>query len=681
MKMKRIVRFWVLLAGITLTFAGATTVAAQDYDPPSRVARMNFAQGSVSFQPGGEGDWVTAVPNRPLTTGDNLWTDQDSRAELHIGSTAIRLNSESSLTFLDLDDRTTQLRLSQGSIILRVRHLDDEDLFEVDTPNLAFTLQRTGEYRIDVDGDHDQTSVTVWNGRGEVTGGGYSYTVVAGQEARFSGTDQLRYNIDQIPSRDDFGNWGSDRDRREDRVEAANYVSPEITGYEDLDDYGRWTYVGDYGTVWVPSGVAADWAPYRYGHWAFIEPWGWTWVEDEPWGFAPFHYGRWAYAGSRWCWVPGPVAVRPVYAPALVAFVGGGPGLFAVSGGGVGWFPLAPGEVYVPPYRVSRVYVNNINVTNTRVNVTQITNVYNIYNRNTNVRNITYVNQRVNNSVTVVSHETFINARPVARNVVRVDARQMVEAPVVQQVPVQPVRASVLGSGAPARVRPPAAVINRQVVATHTPAPIKAPFEQRQTAMNVRTEQRAPQPQPLPSRGNEGARPQEPAMPPSHGTARPAEPPARARTENPVTREEQPKPPAEGARPQEPLQAGRPEVPRSPARAETPASMPRGAEPGRSEERPVPQPQPRASDRPAQEWSHPQARPAPPEREKTPEQRQDDENKFRNWQQQRGQAPRPPQTNRPEEARPPQPNRQPEPQRPPRPENRPQENPKPQDRN
>ena len=127
--------------------------------------------GVRSFQPGGEGDWVTAVPNRPLTTGDNLWTDQDSRAEMHVGSTAIRLAPETSVTFLDLDDRTTQLRLSQARIILRVRHLDDGDLFEVDTPNLAFDLQHPGEYRIDVDSNGDMTTVSVFSGRGEVTGG------------------------------------------------------------------------------------------------------------------------------------------------------------------------------------------------------------------------------------------------------------------------------------------------------------------------------------------------------------------------------------------------------------------------------------------------------------------------------------------------------------------------------
>ena len=168
----------------------------------------------------------------------------------------------------------------------------------------------------------------------------------------------------------------------------------------------------DYGPVWVPTGVAVGWAPYRFGHWVWIAPWGWTWVEDEPWGFAPFHYGRWVSVGGVWGWVPGPVAVRPVYAPALVAWVGGTPGFsFSVSigaGGGIGWFPLGPREVFVPGYRVSDAYVTRVNVTNTVVERTTVINVY-----HNNVTNITYVNQRVNGGVTVVSHDTFVNARPV----------------------------------------------------------------------------------------------------------------------------------------------------------------------------------------------------------------------------------------------------------------------------
>jgi len=507
----------------------APNQAAPAQDPPSRAARLSYSTGSVSFQPGGEGDWVEAVHNRPLTTGDNLWADKDSRAELQVGSTSFRIDSETSITLLELDDTTTQVRLSQGSLIFRLRHLDDNDHFEIDTPNSAFVVQRTGEYRVDVNSTGDETNVTVWKGRGEVTGGGASYVVIAGQRARFNGTDQLDHEIDQVPGNDDFDEFAFNRDDVEDRAESSNYISTEMTGYEDLDAYGQWHYAADYGPVWTPVGVAVGWAPYRFGHWVWIAPWGWTWVEDEPWGFAPFHYGRWAFVAGAWCWAPGPIAVRPVYAPAFVAFVGGGPG-----GPGVAWFPLAPREVFVPWYRTSPTYVNNVNITNTRVTVTQVTNVYNttiINNRNTTtVNRVTYVNQRLPNAVTAVSRQTFANARPVNSNLVKVDAHEIAEAPVVHDVAVQPVKQSVLGAGRPAAVRPPAAVENRQVVATRTPTPPRPSIEQHQTA-NVRTETPGkPQPAGLPE---SASHPQPPAA-----AARPegARPTTAASAAHPVAR-------------------------------------------------------------------------------------------------------------------------------------------------
>src|SRR5277367_6033756 len=490
-------------------------------DPPGRVARLSYSVGSVSFQPGGEGDWVQAVANRPLTTGDNLWADKDSRAELQTGSTSIRMDSETSVTFLDIDDHTTQLKLSQGSLIVRVRHLDDGDTFEIDTPNLAFQIQRTGEYRIDVNADGNETDARVWSGRGEATGGGNSYVVVANQLARFTGTDQLNREIEQIPDRDDFDNFAFQRDEREDHSESSSYISPEMTGASDLDEYGHWRYVADYGPVWTPSAVATGWAPYRYGHWVWVAPWGWTWVEDEPWGFAPFHYGRWAFVESSWCWVPGPVYVRPVYAPALVAFVGGGGFSVGVGiGAGVAWFPLAPREVFVPWYRTSPGYVNNVNVTNTRVNVTQVTNVYNttiINNNTTNVNRITYANQHVNNAVTAVSHETFVNARPVQANLAKVNPREMENAPVVRNIAAQPVRQSVMGAGRPETARPSATIVNRQVVATREPPPPRAPMGPGHLAEpNVRTEApsqpAAARPGQAPARPSDVARPQPPTM-------------------------------------------------------------------------------------------------------------------------------------------------------------------------
>lgn len=575
--------------------------AADEDDPPSRVARLNFSQGTVSFQPAGEADWLTAVPNRPLVTGDTLWADDDGRAELHLGSTAIRLGRDTEITLLELSDHVTQIRLAQGSLILRIRHLDDDDSFEVDTPNLAFAPLRNGEYRIDVDPQGRESITTVWQGRGEVTGGGQDYDVLAGQQVRFRGTDALAFDIEQIARRDDFANWCYQRDLREDRADSANYVSREMTGYEDLDDYGQWRYVANYGPVWVPAAVPVGWAPYRFGHWVWIQPWGWTWVEDEPWGFAPFHYGRWAWADSYWCWVPGPVVVRPVYAPALVVFAGGG-GFHFAAGPAVGWFPLAPGEVYIPAYRTSRVYVNNINTTNTVVNVTRITNVYNSYNttNQVTVNRVTYVNQHVTNAVTVVSHDTFVNARPVARNTVQVSQREIEAAPPSHIAEVAPTKTSVWGAGRQAQKLPPATVLNRPVVARRTtPPPPPPPFSEKQVHEN-------------PSWG--GPRPVPPAAHPQQGT------PSR------IEETEHPRPAVFNPRPERGTT--------TPA-AETNAPA-----------HPVSPPPP----------PHPLVRPAPPIQEKSQQQWKEEETKHSVWQQQRenpapaaARPPAPPATERPTE--------------------------------
>jgi hypothetical protein len=566
---------------------------------------MNLAQGSVSFQPGGEGDWVDAVPNRPLTTGDNLWADKDSRAELHVGSTSIRLGSETSLTFLELDDHVLQLRLAQGSVLMRVHHLDDDDTVEIDTPNLAFTVQRTGEYRVDVHPDGQTTVVDVYQGRGEAVGGGNNYTIIANQQASFSGDQdqQLNYDIDTLPSPDDFTRWGFDRDHREDQSQSANYVSPEMTGYEDLDDNGNWSYAGNYGPVWYPTNVAVGWAPYRFGHWVWVAPWGWTWVDDAPWGFAPFHYGRWVQIGPRWAWIPGPVAVHPVYAPALVAFVGGGGGFhFSAFGGGVGvaWFPLGPGEVFVPAYHVSRTYVNQVNVTNTVVNVTKVTNVYNTYTttniNNTTANRITYVNQT---SVTAVSRDTFVNARPVARNVVAVKPSEIAQAPISHMSGVEPVHGSVMGAGKPTTVAPPRAVVNRQVVAQHAPAQPPVPFAQRQDKLVVR-----------------------PVAPVTQPVNRPVTQPVN-RPEVPINRAA-PTPVERPAQSSSQPEAGRPQPAHAPVVYTNDEARPQPAA------QPTPQPSPQPS--PQQGWSHPQARPAPPVQPKSESQARDEETKYKNWQ-------------------------------------------------
>jgi hypothetical protein len=497
--MKNRVYSWLILFSALFTFAtlAPNRALADDEDPPSRVARLSFAQGEVSFNPAGTDDWVSAVLNRPLTTGDKLWADQGARAELHVGSAAIRIGNQTGFSFLNLDDRTMQLSLTEGTLSLRVRRLGDDESVEVDTPNLAFSILRPGRYRINVNEAGDTTIINVREGEGEATGGGSAYTVHPGQQGYFTGADSLDADVQALPDEDDFDSWSDERDLHEDHAVARRYVSEDVIGYEDLDDNGGWRPVPEYGTVWFPHVSVIGWAPYRFGHWVWVGPWGWTWVDDAPWGFAPFHYGRWVFVGGAWGWVPSPPAVvgvayvRPVYAPALVAWVGGphfaagiGFGGGFAAGVNVGWFPLGPREVFVPSYAVSRTYITNVNITNTTVNRTVVDNYYNTTVINKNVNNVRYVNQAVPNAVTATSPQAFTSAQPVSRNMVALNQREIAAAPVVDRAPtVVPPKQAVLGAGATARVLPPARVQSRAVVAKATPPPAPAPFAAQQAAL------------------------------------------------------------------------------------------------------------------------------------------------------------------------------------------------------
>src|SRR5438128_1990852 len=451
-----------------------------EVDPPSRVGRLSFLGGSVSFRPGDADDWAAATINYPLHGGDHLWTDVDARAEITLGSTALRLAPQTAVGVLALDDHTAQVRLSQGSLSVRLRSLDDSDSFEIDTPNGAVSLLRPGSYRVDVDSTGDTATVTVRRGEAEVTAAGSAFTVKHDQAAVVSGTDSPSYDIHDALPPNDWEDWCASRDRRWDDARSARYVSRETIGYEDLDENGDWRDTPDYGSVWVPRAAMVGWAPYRYGRWAWVEPWGWTWIDDAPWGFAPFHYGRWVYVGNGWAWVPGRVVARPVYAPALVVFVGGRNWSVAIGaggGGGVAWFPLAPEEPYYPAYHVSNTYVRNVNVTN--VNVTNI-NVTNV-----NVTNINYRNRRAPDAVTVVSHDAFVQSRPVNRSVIVVARDRLDQARVVGfAARVTPTQQSVLAqpTGVEAR-RPPEGVATREVIVRRQPAAAPVPFAAREQAL------------------------------------------------------------------------------------------------------------------------------------------------------------------------------------------------------
>ena len=446
---------------------GASAPMAQDdsQNPPSRVARISYLDGSVSMQPGGTGDWGSAALNRPVTIGDKIWTDQNSRMELQAGAANIHLGGMTALSFLNLDENITQMRLAEGQLNFRVRELRQGDVYEVDTPNVAFTVREAGAFRINVSENGDSTSITVIRGQGEVAAAGQSYPVNAGQTANATGTDSsVQVQLGAAPPPDALDQWAQQRDLKEDDSVSAKYVNRDTVGYSDLDDYGTWKEEPTYGSVWVPNNVSPGWSPYSDGYWNYVGPWGWTWVDYAPWGFAPYHYGRWNYFGSYWGWCPGPIYARPFYAPAFVGFVGGfGFGFGFGFGGGIGWFPLGWGEPFHPWYHCGPGYWHNVNVRNT-----YIRNVNVINNRNFN----NYAYARNVHAVTATTRNGFVNGQSVHNNRLAVNEASLRNARVTNGAGVSPNRASYLGaSHVNGRVATPAANIqNRSVVARTTPA-------------------------------------------------------------------------------------------------------------------------------------------------------------------------------------------------------------------
>lgn len=460
-----------------------TGQAALAGDPPGRVARLNYFTGNVTLEPAGATEWSYAQLNRPLTTGDQLWADSGARGELHAGSTALRVDQQTALSIVDLDDATLQLKVTQGGLSTRVRALPTGQTVEIDTPNVAMQVNSPGEFRVDVAPDGSSTTVTLREGTATLYGDGGSYQMVAGQQARFVGVNLQQQSAGPAPAPDAFDQWVATRDRAEDGSVSARYVSREIPGYQDLDANGTWRTDPTYGEIWTPTvAVSQHWAPYHEGHWAWIAPWGWTWIDDAPWGFAPFHYGRWAYVSNAWAWVPGPVeVVRPVYAPALVAFVGGDGGgggthwgvdlaIGGAVGAGVAWFALGPHEPWHPGYRYSPGYFNRVNNGNiTNVNVTNIHN--NVHNTTiiNNVHN-TYINQTAPGAITAVPASTFVRGQPVAQAARVLPAQEIARARIGAGGPgIAPVRESFTGGMRAASMGAPAALAQRDVIATRRP--------------------------------------------------------------------------------------------------------------------------------------------------------------------------------------------------------------------
>jgi uncharacterized protein DUF6600 len=456
---------------------------ADDTDPPGRVARLSYLEGAVSFEPAGMQEWVGAELNRPLTSGDRLWTDQQSVAELDLGAAVIRLGGMTGFCLINLDDTHAQIQLSAGTLIVRVWDTAEGQSYEIDTPNLALSLQQPGVYRVEVDEAGGATVVKVVDGVVLALGTGESIPVTSQQMMTFTGTTTLEYSAETLGAPDDLDNWAATRDREMQESPSRQYVAEDVPGGYDLDENGRWLSTPDYGYVWAPTVVVAGWVPYRFGHWVWIAPWGWSWIDDARWGFVTCHYGRWVYCGSYWCWVPGPHVHphRPIYAPALVAWTGR-PGAAVAPGANVGWFPLGPHEVYAPSYHVSEGYLRSVNLTNTTfASEAYITNVY-----QSRVTTVHYANA-TSAAITAVPQSVFTSAQRVSGHRVPVSAETLTGMTFAAAAPaIAPVRQSGLGAATGRRATvPPASIVNRPVIAHTSPPRAPPAFESQLAAIQA----------------------------------------------------------------------------------------------------------------------------------------------------------------------------------------------------
>jgi len=345
---------------------GASAVAMAD--PPARAGRIAEVTGSAWYFDADHSEWGRLVRNQTLSEGDRLRADPNARISMRIGSSSLWLNGGGDLEVVQLDDAGVLLRLEKGALGLALRSVDAVNEYRIQTREGQLFPDDLGLYRVEQlpQGTRAQALRGRLRFESDRSGAMQRAWLREGEQAEFWWADGPRTEH-QALLKDNFAGWllAQANSAVTAAIASEEFVSPEMTGVEDLDRNGRWEQASEYGNVWIPTQVAPGWEPYRDGRWVWTRNWGWTWVDDMPWGFAPFHYGRWVVWRGRWCWTPGHYVARPVYAPALVTWRQA-PGItigvtFRQPPPRGSWSPLPPREVYIPTYRHSDDYRNRLN--------------------------------------------------------------------------------------------------------------------------------------------------------------------------------------------------------------------------------------------------------------------------------------------------------------------------------
>ncbi|OLD78717.1 MAG: hypothetical protein AUG87_00700 [Candidatus Rokubacteria bacterium 13_1_20CM_4_70_14] len=465
----------VLLLGAAPRARAATSPSEGEAQAIGRTPpRLSYINGEVSFLRPGAQDWSPAQANTPLAPGDELYTSTQGDLEMQVGTRAfVRAWGDTQLGLANQEPDFLQFRVTNGHVSLDLRSLDPGRTVELDTPHAAFTIDHPGYYRADV--TQERTSfITRRAGQATMTSaGGQAVAIAPTEEVVLQGPPTPTVQSYVAPELDTWDQWNYARTDHLLEAVSARYVPSDVYGVDDLDQHGSWRVVQAYGPVWVPETIPVGWVPYSTGRWIWDPYYGWTWVDLAPWGWAPYHYGRWVFVDGFWAWAPGPVVVRPAYAPALVGFFGA-PGIRVTVGAPVvSWVALGWGEPVVPWWGragfIGKPWWDGWGgprvVNNVVINRTTVVNVNNI----TVYRNVT-----VQNAVVAVRQEHF-GARPIQEaRINQVDVHRL--EPVRGPLRVAPSASSFVAASAHA-ARPPEAMAARPVVATRPLA--GRPLEQR----------------------------------------------------------------------------------------------------------------------------------------------------------------------------------------------------------
>jgi hypothetical protein len=454
----------------------STPVMPQTADPPRRAARLGYVGGAVSLTPATLQEATPAELNRPFTTGDRFWSGADGRGELQTDSAAIRFSGRASFAIQELSNQATLIRLESGTLSVRLHALAPLEDFEIDTPQFTFHLKRWGAYLVDAGEKGDGVTAAVRLGDAEAfQSNGATIAVPRGMQARATaGGSPI---VEPAHAIGEFEAWCVERDRREDLSRAAQFVSRDVPGYADLDEYGEWRMVDPYGSIWFPRNMDPDWAPYRSGHFIDAGSWGMNWVDAASWGFGPLHYGRWLKVNGAWGWVPGEAgksarpgasgqfAVRPYYTPALVVWNRFAAGIVRPNAV-VGWFPLGPGEAWVPPFRASSDYLARVNLSNTLIADRAVLD-------NPDVTRLKYMNREAAD-ITAMAPEDLAAGRVVGKRYVQVPQGDDGQGMLSSEPGVEATREARLGPLGTAPGAPPE-IANRSVVEHRLPVQEAAP--------------------------------------------------------------------------------------------------------------------------------------------------------------------------------------------------------------